>query len=375
MRKKEERGRGLRGRERPRWGAKRQAATCVAEEPTNTSELLPRVGGLLASAPPSEGVHALVTRALVFFVVLLLLCVLLNAPAHAEKNLVRPPGTTRYGAMVQELNGLLRYDKAHEKRMTLSSLGHSVDGRSLWMVTLGAGGPKRLFYLCRQHGHEPASTEGALAFMNKLVKAEDGTPIADYLKAVTVYVVPMANPDGSEAFLRHNAHDVDLNRDWLKRTQPETRALYAEISRLHPDLMTDQHELYPNDTRPDFTEVVSIGSGASANVIAACQDVQTVVSGAMAAEGVSVVNHAITDTHPARLAHRFYAIKLGIPTVLFETNRLMGSGRTVAERAAAHEKFMLTLLRYLGGDRDALIAEAAGHPAPSAPPVEQKGTD
>ena len=321
----------------------------------------------LGASPHSVGVysHALVALALL----------LTLAPAHAEKNLVRPAGTTRYSAMVQELNRLLRYDKAHEKRMTLSSLGHSVDGRSLWMVTLGAGGSKRLFYLCRQHGHEPASTEGALAFMNKLVKAEDGTPIADYLKAVTVYVVPMANPDGSEAFLRHNAHDVDLNRDWIKRTQPETRALYAEISRLHPDLMTDQHELYPNDTRPDFTEVVSIGSGASANVIAACQDVQTVVSGAMATEGVSVVNHTITDTHPARLAHRFYAIKLGIPTVLFETNRLTGSGRTVAERAAAHEKFMLTLLRYLGGDREALIAEAAGHPAPSAPPVEQKGTD
>ena len=185
----------------------------------------------------------------------------------------------------------------------------------------------------------------------------------------------MANPDGSEAFLRHNAHDADLNRDWIRRTQPETRALYAEISRLHPDFMTDQHELYPNDTRPDFTEVVSAGSGASVRVIAESEDAQTVVTGAMAAEGVPVVNHAITDTHPARLAHRFNAIFLGIPTVLFETNRLTGSGRTVAGRAAAHEKFMRTLLRYLGGDRDALVAEAAGHPAPPAPPTGQKGTD
>ena len=259
--------------------------------------------------------------------------------------------------------------------MTLSSLGRSVRGRSLWMVTLGAGGSKRLFYVCRQHGHEPASTEGALAFIRELVKAGDGTPTADYLKAVTVSVVPMANPDGSEAFLRHNAHDADLNRDWIKRTQPETRALYTEISRLHPDLMTDQHELYPNDTRPDFTEVVGVGSGASASVIAACEDAQTVVTGAMVAEGVPVVSHTITDTHPARLAHRINAIKLCIPTVLFETNRLTGSGRTVAERAVAHEKFMMTMLRYLGGDRDALLAEAAWHPAPPAPPAEQKGTD
>ncbi len=289
------------------------------------------------------------------------------APAQAEKNLVRPPGTTRYGAMTAELKALLKFDKAHEKRMALTSIGHSVRGRSLWMVTLGSGGPKRLFYLCRQHGHEPASTEGALAFINELVKAEDGTPVANYLKTVTVSVVPMANPDGSEAFLRHNAHDADMNRDWIERTQPETRALYAEIRRLHPSLMTDQHELYPNDTRPDFTEVVSAGSGASAGVIAACQDAQSVVTGAMAAEGFPVVSHTITDMHPARLAHRFSAIKLGVPSVLFETSRLTGSGRTVTQRAAAHETFMLTMLRYLGGDRDALKAEAGASPTPATP--------
>ena len=293
---------------------------------------------------------------------------LTTASAHAEKNLVRPPGTTRYGAMVRQLDGLLAYDQSHEKRMVLTSLGKSVRGRTLWMVTLhdpsppalGAGEPpKRIFYLCRQHGHEPASTEGALAFINELVTADADTPTAEYLKSMTVYVVPMANPDGSEAFLRHNAHNVDLNRDWIKRTQPETRALYAEISKLHPDLMTDQHELYPNDTRPDFTEVAAIGSGASPGVIATCLDAQAVISGAMQAEGFPNARQTITDTHPARLAHRYNSIVLDIPTILFETNRLSGTGRTVARRAAAHEQFMLDMLRYAAGDRDALISEAA----------------
>ena len=256
-----------------------------------------------------------------------------------------------------------------------------------------AGGPKRIFYLCRQHGHEPASTEGALAFINALVKADDDTPLAGYLRRATVMVVPMANPDGSEAFLRHNAHSVDLNRDWLRRTQPETRALYSAIQRLHPDLMTDQHELYPNDPRPDFTEAAEAGSGASAAVVAACDDAQAVVQGAMRAEGFLVVSHWITDTHPARLAHRYGAIILGVPTILFETTRLTGSGRTVAARAAAHQQFMLTVLRDEAGDHDRLVAEAAewqvAHPretqtlasrhqsvprAATAPPPE-KGAD
>ena len=295
---------------------------------------------------------------------LLALAALTLAPAQAEKNLVRPPGTTRYAAMVSKLNSLLRYDQSHGKRMSLTSIGKSVQGRSLWMVTLGTGAPKRVFYLCRQHGHEPASTEGALAFMKKLVEADADTPPASYLKSVTVSIVPMANPDGSEAFLRHNAHDADLNRDWLKRTQPETRALYAEIVKLHPDLMTDQHELYPNDTRSDFTEVVAAGSGAAPSVIAACLDAQAAVSADMAAEGFPIVSHVITDMHPARLAHRFAAIKLGVPTILFETSRLTQSGRTVTQRAAAQEAFMNAVLRCAAGGPNTL---PVGPPAPVTP--------
>ena len=312
----------------------------------------------------ARGVHFLALYPFAFFLVSFLALLLLAAiPAHAEKNLVRPPGTTRYPAMVRDLNRLRRYDQDHAQRMKLTAFGASVQGRTLWLVTLGSG-PKRLFYLCRQHGHEPASTEGALAFIRESVKAGDDAPLAGELKAVTVYVVPMANPDGSEAFLRHNAHNADINRDWIKRTQPETRAIYALVSRLHPDLMTDQHELYPNDTRPDFTEVVGEGSGATPLVVAAALAAQAAVSAEMAADGFPVVSHAVIDTHPARLAHRFFSIHLGIPTVLFETNRLTGMSRTVADRAAAQEAFMKAMLRFAAGGPNTL---PVGPPAPVMP--------
>jgi len=304
------------------------------------------------------------------------------SPGHAEANLKRPPGTTRYAAMVQQLTALRDYDKAHAGRMALTSIGKSVEGRDLWLISLhdsSTDSGKRLFYLCRQHGHEPASTEGALAFVNTLIKAEKDTPLADDLRRVTVYVLPMANADGSEAFVRHNAHNIDLNRDWLRRTQPETRALYAEIQRLHPDLMTDQHELYPNDPRPNFTETAGPGSGALPELIQECDRTQASVQGAMQAEGFPSVCHLITDKHPARLAHRYGCIVAGIPTILFETNRLTGSGRTVAARAAAQEQFMMTILRDQSGERDKLLAEAAAwqmsHALPPAKPMSEKGND
>jgi hypothetical protein len=216
--------------------------------------------------------------------------------------------------------------------------------------------PKRLLYLCRQHGHEPASTEGALAFIRELVKADAGSPLVEDLRHVTVYIVPMANPDGAEAFLRHNAHNVDLNRDWLRRTQPETQAWYQAVMKIKPDLMTDQHELYPDDPRPDFTETASVGCGASRGVIAACATTADSVQAAMAAAGYPIVCHWITDHHPARLAHRYVSIVAGVPTILFETNRLKGSGRDVAARGQAHSQFMVATLQALAGERPPLLA-------------------
>lgn len=328
------------------------------------------------------------------FVPLLLL--LLALPAQAEKTLARPPGTTRYGPMVARLQALLAYHKTQGTgRMTLSTLGHSVRGRELWMVTLhetlpvpaldtslaaekpapdgtvpsspaDLSPPKRLFYLCRQHGHEPASTEAALEFITQMVRAAAGSPLALDLQRVTVYVVPMANPDGAEAFLRHNAHDKDINRDWLRRTQPETQALYRALVRLRPDMMTDQHELYPDDPRPDFTETAGEGSGASATLVQTCDSAQSVVQTAMQAAGCPTVSHLVTDRHPARLAHRFGCIVAQVPTLLFETNRLTRLHRNVPVRAQAHLQFMIALLRDTAGERNALLAEAAAHASPQS---------
>lgn len=282
----------------------------------------------------------------------------------AEARLERPPGTTRYAAFVRDLKSWKNWDnKIGYHRMTVQSIGTSVLKRHIWMVTLvgtNANSPRKLLCICRQHGHEPASTEGALALIHRLVYAPPGSEEAQWLDRVSISIIPMANPDGAEAYLRHNAHDVDINRDWIKRSQPEIRALYAEIWRLHPDLMTDQHELYPDDTRPDFTETAGPISGASASVIRSCIYDSGVVQVAMGKAPDPKFAHWIDDNHPPRLAHRFGCIVLGIPTILFETNRLAGTGRTVADRADAHELFMVSCLRLMAGE-DTKILQDAGY--------------
>lgn len=287
----------------------------------------------------------------------LALFLLVLTPASAERRLLRPPGTTRYGPMVSQMKSLAA---ASQGRMTLSVLGRSVKGRALWMATArdpDAAPSRSVFFICRQHGHEPASTEGALLFLRRLVEAPDAMPMSNFLKSVTVYVVPMANPDGAEAYVRPNARGKDLNRDWIARTQPETRALYRAIQTLHPTLIADQHELFPDDRRPDFTEAASAGSGASEQVTQECDTTQETLRQAMEAAGIPIVTHWVDDTHPARLAHRWGGVRGGIPTILFETNRYK-NGRSVAERAQAQEVFMETLLRDAAGESAQMRAEA-----------------
>ena len=283
---------------------------------------------------------------------------------RAEKNLPREAGAIRYSALTHELKSLSD-DPAGSPGISfkLTAIGKSVQGRSIWMESVqtatqqSAPQHKVVLYICRQHGHEPASTQGALELLRAVHAAKPGSVLFDALQRVDIHVIPMANPDGSEAFLRHNAHNIDLNRDWLLRTQPESRALWHTLMELHPDIATDQHELYPTDRRGDFTETAKTGSLSSPAVIAVCANLQNFVAAYMAQHGDSTTEHWIDDDHVPRLAHRYGCVVAGIPTILFETARPVNARRSLATRANAQYEFMNAVLEFAAAaDADAEIA-------------------
>jgi hypothetical protein len=59
-----------------------------------------------------------------------------------------------------------------------------------------------------------------------------------------VWIIPTLNPDGYVAFTRENANAVNLNRDGLTETQPETRALFGLLDEVHADLVVHGHSPY-----------------------------------------------------------------------------------------------------------------------------------
>ena len=228
----------------------------------------------------------------------------------------------------------LRADAARSLWLRLASVGKSARGhRDLWLVR--AADPAadqaktlRVLVLCRQHGDEPASTEAVLGLVHRLAVGGDPSLRAS-LSRVTLYLMPMVNPDGAEADTRANGLGADLNRDWGVFRQPETRAVADAARRLRPHLVIDAHNWDGDDEyNADCLEVPREAASPEGRAGHALQ--QEAVH-ALAADGYPVHPTAWGADSDPRLAHRWFA-RRGVLSALVETHAGLPSDRADFER-------------------------------------------
>jgi hypothetical protein len=127
-----------------------------------------------------------------------------------------------------------------------SELGRSAGGRPLLGWKLGNASSRDLVVILgRQHPPEITGSLALMAFVDTL--AEESEAARRFRRRFQVLVVPLMNPDGVElGHWRCNLNGIDLNRDWAKFSQPETRCVREEIQRLvsvgkRPSLLLDFH--------------------------------------------------------------------------------------------------------------------------------------
>ncbi len=206
--------------------------------------------------------------------------------------------------------------------------------------------PRRVFILCRQHGNEPASTEGVMRFLKEYATTEDPAKL-EILRRVTFLVVPMLNVDGVEKDQRRNARNVDRNRDWLSQSQPETRAIVQAVRKWRPDLLMDLHELHPTDQTPSFVEAMEPEAGARGGVGAACNAAIAAVVGPLREQSIRIYARPVINYRETRLAHRYFSVKEGVPAILVETRRAWGLA--LEHRTVVHYAAIVAAARYMAG--------------------------
>lgn len=125
-----------------------------------------------------------------------------------------------------------------ESRILVETIGSSVNGKPIYAFTIGQGSKKVLMW-SQMHGNESTTTKALFDVFNTLVS--NSSVIEHIVNACTVYVIPILNPDGAEAYTRVNANSVDLNRDAQTLSQPESMVLRQAFQLFKPHFCYNLH--------------------------------------------------------------------------------------------------------------------------------------
>jgi hypothetical protein len=200
-----------------------------------------------------------------FFMLIFILCQEIQTPL--QKN--NFTNLTSYDEMVQYIKDI----DSKSDLIKSEVFAKSIEGRELYVLYFSKNvfgeDPNKIKVLifAQQHGNEQSGKEGALLLIQELLKPEN-----QYLfDKIDFALVPQMNPDGSEKNQRRNGNGMDLNRNHLILTEPETIGLHKLFNKYHFEVTMDVHEYWPfgEDSkkfgyRKNFDE--TIGTNTNINV-------------------------------------------------------------------------------------------------------------
>ncbi len=136
---------------------------------------------------------------------------------------------------------------AGNNKFRIKTAGHSLEGREIYLISLGSG-PINVLAWSQMHGDESTATMALLDIFNFFNTEDEYDSFKnDLLERVTLHFIPMLNPDGAEKFTRRNALQIDLNRDALRLEFPESKILKSVRDSINPAFgfnLHDQSTLY-----------------------------------------------------------------------------------------------------------------------------------
>lgn len=178
--------------------------------------------------------------------------------------LFREASLTKRRFKQDSLNDLIdkrRKNPAYE----IKQVGESFEGRPIHYIKTGTGKRKILLWT-QMHGDEATATMASFDILNFLEGENDGFDEARklILSEMTLYFVPMLNPDGAHRFQRRNAQNIDINRDALHLQAPESRILKTLQQTLQPEFGFNLHDKNPRYSVGSTSKLATISFLATA---------------------------------------------------------------------------------------------------------------
>jgi hypothetical protein len=124
----------------------------------------------------------------------------------------------------------------------VEKVGKSIEGRDIYLISLGTGKTK-VFLWSQMHGDESTATAALFDIFNFFSDEKAFPEFKKFLLSnLSIYIIPMVNPDGAELFQRRNIVEIDLNRDVVRLQTPEAQILKNVFDSLKADFGFNLHD-------------------------------------------------------------------------------------------------------------------------------------
>lgn len=233
-----------------------------------------------------------------------------------------------------------------KNKLTIKTIGRSVLNRPIYGYTIGTG-TKKILMWSQMHGNESTTTKALIDLTHTLL---DNSPdILHILESCTLYIIPILNPDGAQAYTRVNANAVDLNRDAQNLTQPESIVLRKVFNSFKPDYCYNLHgqRTIFSAGKTNAVATVSFLSPAQDHACTVTQNRK------IAMEIIGVMNTALQQVIPNQVGVYDDAFNLNcvgdtfqnenVPTILFEAGHYKNDYARETTRELIYLSYLVSL--------------------------------
>jgi hypothetical protein len=136
---------------------------------------------------------------------------------------------------------LRRLVAASDGLLSMERAGESFEGRPVSLVRLGSG-PVKILLWSQMHGDESTATMAIVDILRYAMLHRASPDVQKLLSGVSMFFLPMLNPDGAERFQRRTSQGIDMNRDAMALLTPEARILRDTQASLKPAFGFNLHD-------------------------------------------------------------------------------------------------------------------------------------